>query len=60
MKQTHGWKFDSSGFRDRVSGRVLELEGPKKDEPDDWLDMKKRLMEGLGIGWRPPGERCGL
>ena len=59
VKRTKGWKFDSSGVRDRVSGRVLDLESPKSaDEADTWLDREKRLMEGLGIGWRPPSERC--
>ena len=60
VKRAKGWKFDSSGVRDRVSGRVLNLERPKEGQPDSWLDREKRLMEGLGIGWRPPGERCTL
>ncbi|RMZ83142.1 hypothetical protein DV738_g1381, partial [Chaetothyriales sp. CBS 135597] len=25
---------------------------------DDWASRERRLMEGLGIGWRPPEERC--
>jgi DNA polymerase IV len=59
VKRAKGWKFDSSGVRDRVSGHVLDLESPKNgDDADTWLDREKRLMNGLGIGWRPPGERC--
>jgi DNA polymerase IV len=59
VKRTKGWKFDSSGVRDRVSGHVLDLESPKnREDADTWLDREKRLMNGLGIGWRPPGERC--
>ena len=60
VKRAKGWKFDSSGVRDRVSGRVLDLESPKEGQADSWLDREKRLMEGLGIRWRPPGERCTL
>ena len=59
VKRVKGWKFDSSGIRDRGSGRVLDLESPKSaDKADTWLDREKRLMEGMGIGWRPPSERC--
>ena len=59
VKRTRSWKFDSSGVRDRVSGHVLDLESPMRgDEGDTWLDREKRLMNGLGIGWRPPSERC--
>jgi DNA polymerase IV len=59
VKRTRGWKFDSSGIRDRASGHVLDLESPTEpDDRDGWLEREKRLMEGLGIGWRPPNERC--
>jgi DNA polymerase IV len=59
VKRTRSWKFDSSGVRDRVSGHVLDLESPLRGgEGDTWLDREKRLMNGLGIGWRPPSERC--
>lgn len=59
VKREKGWKFDSSGIRDRATGHVLDLESPKRaDDSDTWLDREKRLMNGLGIGWRPPRERC--
>ena len=59
VKRAKGWKFDSSGVRDRVLGYVLDFESPRNgDDADTWLDREKRLMNGLGIGWRPPGERC--
>lgn len=88
VSKTKGWKFDSSGVRDRGSGLVLDLEaarpqglegvawalkkakkGGKKgtvvdkpagemDDADTWQDRERRLMEGLGIGYRPPEERC--
>ena len=58
-KREKHWKFDSSGVRDRATGNVLDLESPRKpEEGDTWLDREKRLMNGLGIGWRPPEERC--
>lgn len=97
---TCGFKFDSSGVRDRKNGLVLDLEAPRPrsaghgkgkarkapqtrnatrqksnsdgpadvdmqgvdddddDNGDTWQDRERRLMEGLGIGYRPPGERC--
>jgi DNA polymerase IV len=58
-KRERGWKFDSSGVRDRVTGLVVDLERPEKEgDGDSWLDRERRLMEGLGIGWRDPTERC--
>ncbi|KAL9106844.1 MAG: hypothetical protein Q9227_008177 [Pyrenula ochraceoflavens] len=58
-KNERGWKFDSSGVRDRASGRVVDLEGSiSADAEDTWEARERRLMEGLGIGWRPPTERC--
>ncbi|OOF92463.1 hypothetical protein ASPCADRAFT_517854 [Aspergillus carbonarius ITEM 5010] len=54
-KKTRGWKFDSSGVRDRNSGgRVVDLES----EGRTWEEREKLVMEGLGIGWRAAGERC--
>ena len=61
-----GWKFDSSGLRDRSSGQVVDLEDPSTEanvgkgshQGDGWEDRERRLMEGLGIGWRPANERC--
>ena len=58
-KNEKGWKFDSSGVRDRATGRVIDLEsGRDGDLEDTWEARERRLMEGLGIGWRPPIERC--
>lgn len=67
VSKTRGWKFDSSGVRDRGSGHVLDLEKPRQitkdgksalDDADTWEDRERRLMEGLGIGYRPATERC--
>jgi len=74
-----GWKFDSSGVRDRRTGAVLDLESPSETKPkaeektavrkqekeeegdvddgDGWQDRERRLMQNLGIGWRPACER---
>ncbi len=58
-KRERGWKFDSSGVRDRRDGLVMDLESPPTTgDGDTWLDREKRLMHGLGIGWRPATERC--
>ena len=54
-----GWKFDSSGVRDRGSGMVVDLERPREgDERDGWEDRERRVMEGIGVGYRPAPERC--
>ncbi|EXJ89337.1 hypothetical protein A1O3_02404 [Capronia epimyces CBS 606.96] len=115
VAKTRGWKFDSSGVRDRGNGMVLDLESPTRrsdanvnenantnanayahanvvsndhdhdrdrdrfsfsdsmlqaqaeaeaqldsrlDDADTWHDRERRLMDSLGIGYRPPGERC--
>lgn len=69
-RKENGWKFDSSGIRDRGNGAVLDFESPRVkkhgkqregevlDDGDGWEDRERRLMEGLGIGWRPASERC--
>lgn len=55
-KKMHNWKFDSSGIRAREGsgGRVVDLES----KGETWLEREKLVMEGLGVGWRPPEERC--
>ncbi|EEQ31677.1 putative DNA-directed DNA polymerase [Microsporum canis] len=55
-KKVHNWKFDSSGVRSRdgSGGRIIDLESKGKT----WQEREKLVMEGLGIGWRPPTERC--
>lgn len=59
VKREKGWKFDSSGVRDRRDGLIISLEEPSKTDPGDtWQDRERRLMDGMGIGWRPASERC--
>jgi DNA polymerase IV len=54
-KKAHGWKFDSSGVRERTAGgQVVDLECGG----ETWEERERLVMEGLGIGWRPPEERC--
>lgn len=54
-KKTRAWKFDSSGVRERTSGgQVVDLE----HGGETWEEREKLVMQGLGIGWRPPEERC--
>jgi DNA polymerase IV len=53
-KKVHGWKFDSSGVRDRKTGRVIDLE----DSGQTWEEREKLVLDGIGVGWRPPEERC--
>ncbi|CAI7618405.1 unnamed protein product [Penicillium bialowiezense] len=54
-KKAHMWKFDSSGVRDQgSSGHVIDLESGG----ETWEERERLVMEGLGIGWRPPQERC--
>ncbi|KAK2871893.1 hypothetical protein FQN49_002717 [Arthroderma sp. PD_2] len=55
-KKAHNWKFDSSGIRSREGsgGRIIDLESEGKT----WQERERLVMEGLGVGWRPPTERC--
>lgn len=54
-KKAHAWKFDSSGVRERTSGgQVVDLER----RGETWQERERLVMEGLGVGWRPPEQRC--
>ncbi|KAI9927665.1 hypothetical protein AWENTII_006506 [Aspergillus wentii] len=56
-KKAHGWKFDSSGVRERTSGgQALDLERGG----ETWEEREKLVMEAIGVGWRPAEERCTL
>lgn len=58
-KRVKGWKFDSSGVRDRGSGEWIDLEGyaDEKTRCAGWEEAEKRVFEGLGLEWREPEER---
>ncbi|KAL2832831.1 high-affinity nickel-transport protein-domain-containing protein [Aspergillus cavernicola] len=54
-KKSRGWKFDSSGVRERTTGgQVIDLERGG----ETWEERERLVMEGLGVGWRGAGERC--
>lgn len=54
-KKAHGWKFDSSGVHERTGGgQLVDLERGG----ETWEERERLVMEGLGVGWRPPEERC--
>ena len=64
-KDVKGWKFDSSGVRNRGNGEVVDLEGfhsyegkHGKGRAETMLQAERRVFEGMGIEWREPGERC--
>jgi DNA polymerase IV len=57
VRKEHGWKFDSSGVRDRANGQVVSLEG---DDGVDgsMIDAEKAVFKGMGLVYREPWERC--
>jgi len=56
VRHVHGWKFDSSGVRDRSSGRVIPLEGPNGVQ-GSMVDAEKMVFKGMGLEWKDPTER---
>jgi DNA polymerase IV len=36
----------------------VAMPGDDWDDKDTWQDRERRLMDGLGFGYRPPHERC--
>lgn len=66
-KNVKGWKFDSSGVRDRGNGEVVDLEGfyeyhgwigDKKGRASSLEEAEKRVFERMGLVYREPWERC--
>lgn len=65
-KNEHGWKFDSSGVRNRVNGEVVDLEGyfqwkrleGEAGRAKTMEEAERRVFEGMGIAYREPWERC--
>ena len=60
VKKEKGWKFDSSGVRDRATGNWIDLERWRNEETrcKDWKEAERRVFEGLGLVYREPWERC--
>lgn len=59
-KNIHSWKFDSSGIRDRGSGKVVDVEGWEHEETraKTMEEAERRVFEGMGLVYREPWERC--
>ncbi|KAL8855074.1 MAG: hypothetical protein Q9221_000271 [Calogaya cf. arnoldii] len=59
-KKIKGWKFDSSGVRERGSGKWIDLEGWAKPRTrcTDPFEAEKRVFEGMGLQYREPWDRC--
>ena len=59
-KYVKGWKFDSSGVRERGTGRWVDLERWTDPETrcQDWREAEKRVFEGMGLVYREPWDRC--
>lgn len=59
-KEVKGWKFDSSGVRERGSGKWIDLEGwaDPRTRCKDPFEAEKRVFEGLGLQYREPWDRC--
>ncbi|KAH9823641.1 DNA polymerase type-X family protein pol4-like [Teratosphaeria destructans] len=62
-KNLKGWKFDSSGVRDRAKGEVLDLEGFYEYNGEigngrakTLEEAEKRVFEGFGLEYREPWE----
>ena len=56
-KYTKGWKFDSSGIRDRQTGQLVELKA-EGEIPRSMEEAERKVFEGLGLVYREPWERC--
>lgn len=59
-KKVKGWKFDSSGARERGTGRWVDLErwSDERTRARTWQEAERRVFEGFGLAWREPEERC--
>ncbi|KAL8944636.1 MAG: hypothetical protein Q9216_000333 [Gyalolechia sp. 2 TL-2023] len=59
-KKVKGWKFDSSGVRERGTGKWIDLE--RWTDPEtrckDWKEAERRVFEGMELEFREPWDRC--
>ena len=60
VKHVKGWKFDSSGVRERGTGKWIDLEkwSSEKTRAETWQEAERRVFEGMGLEYREPWERC--
>ena len=56
VRERWGWKFDSGGVWDRRTGERVSWLGDWK-EGEGLVECERRLLEGLGVGWREPEMR---
>ena len=54
-EKERGWRFASDGVRCGAQ-RVAATAGWRQGET--WADVERRVMEAIGVGWRPPEMRC--
>ena len=59
-KHIRGWKFDSSGVRQRGTGKWVDLERwtDPRTRAQTWQEAERRVFEGFGLEYREPWERC--
>lgn len=59
-KRKKGWKFDSSGVRERATGKWVDLEkwADVQTRATTWQEAERRVFEGLGLKFLEPSERC--
>ncbi|RPA93175.1 Nucleotidyltransferase [Choiromyces venosus 120613-1] len=54
----HKWKFTSEGVFERITGRrVAGVDGTWR-VGEKMVEVERRLMEGMGLKWLEPCERC--
>ena len=59
-KNVKGWKFDSSGVRDRATGNWIDLESwrDESSRSKNWKESEFRVFQGLGLKYQEPEDRC--
>ena len=59
-RKVKGWKFDSSGVRERGTGAWIDLEGwsNAKTRAKTWEEAERRVFDGFGLEYYEPGMRC--
>lgn len=56
-KRFKGWKFDSSGVRDRKTGEDVDLEGVG-GRCSSVEEAERKVFAGFGLEYREPWDRC--
>lgn len=57
VRKTRGWKFDSSGIRDRSTGEFMDLEAAG-GRSTSCEEAERKVFAGIGLAWKEPWERC--